>query len=120
MLQAHCCSNRKASNNLRHAEVGFSLMDVSNNSASIPRRNYSLQSEYTVHILKSYFYTSVDIIAIDIFGTQYRNFKIKFTDTILCNKRNKGFGMYISHVASMVLERMNVTNVTAPIVVLDS
>ena len=70
--------------------------------------------------LKSYFYTSVDTIAIDIFGTQYSNLKVKFTDITLYNKRNAGFGMYISNVVSMVLERMNVTNNTSPIVVVDS
>ena len=83
----------RSSNELRHSEAGFTLMDVSDNSVSTHRRNYSLQSEYTVHVLKSFFYTSVDITAIDIYGTQYRNLKVKFTDIILCNKRNKGFGM---------------------------
>ena len=46
--------------------------------------------------------------------------KVKFTDITLYNKRNAGFGMYISNVVSMVLERMNVTNNTSPIVVVDS
>ena len=80
----------RSSNSLRHSEVGFSLMDVSNNPVSIHQRNYSFQSEYTVHVLKSYFYTSVDTIAIDIFGTQHSNLKVVFTDITLYNKRNAG------------------------------
>ena len=79
---------------------------------------FSLNTLYM--FLKSYFYTSVDTIAIDIFGTQYSNLKVKFTDITLYNKRNAGFGMYISNVVSMVLERMNIANITSPIVVVNS
>ena len=107
----------RSSNELGHSEAGFALMDVSNNSVSI---HHSFQSEYTVHVLKSYFYTSMDTMAIDIFGGHYRNLKVRFTDITLYNKRYAGFGMYISNVVSMVLERMNVTNMTSPIVVVDS
>ena len=109
----------RSSNGLRHTKSGFTLIDTSDNSVSVHQRNHSLQSEYTVHVLESYFYASVDTIAIDI-SSAYHILRVKFTDITLYNKRNAGFGMFISNVDSMVLERINVTNITSPIVVMDS
>ena len=107
-----------SSNGLRHTGTGFTVMDILDKSVTPYQGNHSLQFEYTVHVLDSYFYANMDNIAMQVFSVT-RNLRVKITNILLYNKLNAGFGMVFSDIFLMI-QRINATNSVSPIVVVNS
>ena len=107
-----------SNNGLRHTGTGFTVMDILDKSVTPYQGNHSLQFEYTVHVLDSYFYANMDNIAMQVFSVT-RNLRVKITNILLYNKLNAGFGMVFSDIFLMI-QRINATNSVSPIVVVNS
>ena len=104
------------SSNDWHIGPGFSVEEHTYNSIIPHQRNYSQQYEYTVHILDSSFVAGTGTTAVDIRTYQLHqvsnNIRVKFTNiSITCNEKVAiGYGISISNMHSMVLERVNISH----------
>ena len=107
--------NIRSSNHLRPTQSGFTVVEsASPKSVSPHQGNHSQQFEYTLHVLDSYFDTSVDDCAVFI-DSAYRgigNLRVKFTNIIIfySNQEKAGYAFQISNVFLVVMERTIVTN----------
>ena len=104
------------SSNDWHIGPGFSVEEHTYNSIIPHQRNYRQQYEYTVHILDSSFVAGTGITAVDVCAYQLHqvsnNIRVKFTDiSITCNEKvAMCYGISISNMHSMVLERVNISH----------
>ena len=100
------CSNYRYS--FRPAMLGFTVWErASDISVSPHQDNHSLQLEYTLHILDSYFDTSLGMIAVAVRGS--KNLRVKFTDIVIEGKSDDGLvGLQISDMSLVTLKRMKV------------
>ena len=88
---------------------GFTVWErTSDFSVSPPHQdNQSLQFEYTLHILDSYFDTSLGMTAVGVIGSN--NLRVKFTDVAIEGKPDNGIvGLQIFNTALVTLKRMKV------------
>ena len=94
----------RSSRGLWHTGSEFSLLDISDNS--VIRSHPNNHSEYTVHIVDSFFEASIEGTAVRVHKLQgSSHLQVKFTDIIIRNR--KGIGMLIINMLSIVLERVN-------------
>ena len=100
------------SSNDWHIGPGFSVEEHTYNSVIPHQRNHRQQYEYTVHILDSSFVAGTGTTAVDVRTLHQvsNNIRVKFTDiSITCND-SICFGMSISDIHSVVLERVNISH----------
>ena len=108
--------NIRSSNHLRPTGLGFTVWELASpKSVSSNQGNHSQQFEYTLHILDSYFETSMDGTAVFI-GSEYKgssNLRVRFTNITILYRNHKEvvrFLLQILNVSLVVMEKMNVTN----------
>ena len=118
--------NIRSSNHLRPTDLGFTVWEVpSPKSVSFNQGNHSQQFEYTLHILDSYFETSMDVTAVYIVS-EYKgssNLRVKFTNiTIfyLNHKEAVRFLLQILNVSLVIMEKTNVRSTIAEFLVMNS
>ena len=101
------CSNYRYS--FQPAMLGFAVWErASDISVSPDQDNQSLQFEYTLIILDSYFDTSLGIMAaVNVEGR--KKLRVKFTDVVIEGKSDDGLvGLRISNMSLVTLKRMRV------------
>ena len=105
----------KSSSSFGHLGPGFLVEENPFNSVIPNQRNHSQQYEYTVHILDSSFVagagTAVNVRTYQLHQLS-NNIRVKFTDILInCNKEVViCYGMSISNLHSVVLERVNISH----------
>jgi len=104
----------KSSSGFAHVGPGFSVEEHTYNSVIPHQRNYSQQYGYTVHIFDSSFVAGFSSTAVDVRTDQSHqlsnNMRVKFTDiSIAGNEVGMCYGMSISNLHSVVLERVNIS-----------
>ena len=103
-------------NNLRHCQLGFTVRElVSCNSTSPHQENNKLVFGYTLHVLDSYFDTSMDVRVVDVHSSckESSNLRVRFTNITMFYSNHKvvyGWTFDIFNVSQVVMERINVTN----------
>ena len=105
----------KSSSGFAHVGPGFSVEEHTYNSVIPHQRNYSQQYGYTVHIFDSSFVAGFSSTAVDVRTDQSHqlsnNMRVKFTDiSIAGNEVGMCYGMSISNLHSVVLERVNISH----------
>ena len=91
------------------ATSGFTVREIASDiSVSPPHQdNRSLQFEYTLHIVDSFFDTSLGITAVGVIGR--KNLRVKFTDVTIEGKSGDGLvGLRIFNMSLVTLKRMKV------------
>ena len=90
------------------AMSGFTVWEIASNFSACPHQdNRSLQFEYTLHILDSYFDRSLGFTAVHVKGE--KNLRVKFTDAVIEGKADDGVvGLLISGMSLVMLKRMKV------------
>jgi len=104
----------KSSSGFEHVGPGFSVEEYAYNSVISHQRKYSQQYGYTVHIFDSSFVAGILSTAVDVRTDQSHqlsnNMRVKFTDiSIVGNEIGTCYGMSISNLHSVVLERVNIS-----------
>ena len=105
----------KSTSGSEHLGPGFSVEGYTYDSVIPHQRNHSQKSEYTVHILDSSFVagtgTAVEVRTYQLHQLN-NNMRVKFTDISIAGNEKVGmcYGMSISNMDSMVLERVNISN----------
>ena len=104
-------------NNLRHTYSEFTVRElVSSHSTSLQQGNHSLVFPYTLHVLNSYFETSMDVFAVRVYCSyklESSNLRVKFTDITISYSNHKvvfGYTFEITSVTPVVMERINITD----------
>ena len=105
----------RSSNDWRRTPLGFAVLELeSPKSVSSHQDNHSLQFEYTLHVLDSYFVASMGGKAVHVASTNKESSKLRvmFADVTVFNSSHKLlFGMPdILNVSSVVMKRINITN----------
>ena len=101
------CSNYRYS--FQSSMLGFAVWErASDISVSPHQDNQSLQFEYTLNILDSYFDTNLGIMAaVNVKGR--KKLRVKFTDVVIEGKSDDGLvGLRISNMSLVTLKRMRV------------
>ena len=105
----------KSNSGFEHLGPGVSVEEYTYNSVIPHQRNHSQKSEYTVHILDSSFVADTGT-AVEVRTYQSNqlsnNMRVKFTDISIAGNEKVGmcYGMSISNLHSVVLERVNISN----------
>ena len=118
--------NIRSSNHLRPTGLGFTVWELASpKSVSSNQGNHSQQFEYTLHILDSYFETSMDGTAVYI-GSEYKgssNLRVRFTNITILYRNHKKvvrFLLQILNVSLVIMEKMNVTSTIAEFLAMNS
>ena len=118
--------NIRSINHLRPTESEFTVLElVSPKSVSSNQGNHSQQFKYTLHVLDSYFETSMDGTAVYIVSEHKgsSNLRVKFTNITILYRNHKDvlpFLLQILNVSLVVMEKTNVTSTNTELLVMYS